>query len=669
MKRIVTLLIVTFMCVSIVSCTPKGRGLYEKVTTDLSDFPISFTYNGKSYKGFGDDFTKKDCITESADNGGVSKVYNMKHNPSGADFKLETCVYEEYNAWDYTLYITNNGIETTGLFGDINAIDITFTGDKPVMKGIAGDCGKDMYKPYSIALNKDTEFYRESTSGRPTHAVFPYFNLEYGDGGTFIAIGWSGCWKAGAKGDGDKTHFTGGQYEISTVLAPGETIRTPLIALLNYNGRDEAVNMNLWRRWFIDCNMHKVDGKPLEPIFADFTLSQGQSTSNILRRVKGYANHGVPLDYFWLDAGWYTDAEGNTTDWPNTGTLKIDERRFPDRFVTIEQELAKDGGKLLLWFEPEVVRVDKESFLENMTDFDPSWMLGAAHQGTWLEGQLLDMGNAECRDWITSRVVKILKDANISMYRQDFNVDPAPVWRTYDTENKTGFIENQYVMGYLKYWDTLLEEIPGLRIDSCASGGGRNDLETMRRAVPLQISDYWDGNNAGYDERQATTMSIMQWLPYTKYWMYGDDSVGSFTYRARSCYLQLFPLSVNVMRKDTDWNLIKKLVDEWRAISEYYYSDFYMLTEWSNASNVWRGFEYFDTEKNSGFAQLFRAAENEESEKIIKFHGLKADDKYKVYDTDGTFETTVSGKILMEEGIPITLDTPLYAMVIHIQGE
>jgi alpha-galactosidase len=31
---------------------------------------------------------------------------------------------------------------------------------------------------------------------------------------------------------------------------------------------------------------------------------------------------------------------------------------------------------------------------------------------------------------------------------------------------------------------------PQLRIDSCASGGRRNDLETMRRAVPLWRSDY-----------------------------------------------------------------------------------------------------------------------------------------------------------------------------------
>jgi len=50
--------------------------------------------------------------------------------------------------------------------------------------------------------------------------------------------------------------------------------------------------------------------------------------------------------------------------------------------------------------------------------------------------------------------------------------------------------ENLYVQGYLAYWDGLLQQHPGMLIDSCASGGRRNDLETLRRAVPLLRSDY-----------------------------------------------------------------------------------------------------------------------------------------------------------------------------------
>ena len=47
-------------------------------------------------------------------------------------------------------------------------------------------------------------------------------------------------------------------------------------------------------------------------------------------------------------------------------------------------------------------------------------------------------------------------------------------------------------------------------IDSCASGGRRNDLETMRRAVPLWRSDY------AFEPigQQCMTYGIRLWLPY-----------------------------------------------------------------------------------------------------------------------------------------------------------
>lgn len=647
---------------------------YNHFITDLSTFPLSFTYDGTPYTGFGADFCE--TARESRDNGrgGTATVITMTHTSSGAEFRLETAVYPGYSAWDYTLYITNKSGARTGVFSDINAVDLHVRGSDPAVKGISGDCGKDMYSPYEQKLRRGRDFVRESVSGRPTHGVFPYFKLEYGEGGSFVCIGWSGTWRAQAQAEDGGARFTGGQRGLATYLEPGETIRTPLIAILNYDTRDDIRNANLWRRWFIDCNMRRVDGELMPPMFTDWTMSQGTSTDRIVRKIRGYENHGVPLDCYWMDAGWYTNASGQTVEWTQTGTLAIDESRFPDHFKDISAELKRTGGKLLLWFEPEVVRVDKQQFLDNIPDFKEEWMLGTALPGTWLEGQLLDLGNEDCRAWIANRIHTILRDADIAVYRQDFNVDPAPVWQQHDSEGRTGFCENQYVMGYLALWDGIIEAFPSIWIDSCASGGGRNDLETMRRSVPLQISDYWDGGLGdpsydGYDERQATMLTVMQWFPYIKYWIFGDDSVGSLTYRARTCFTQCFPLSVNTMSKDTDWELVRKLVDEWRMVSSYCYDDFYPLTPWDNSTTAWRAYEYFDPDKNSGAAQVFRPSESKEDTKTIRLMGVKPDAVYHVYDTDGTFDTTVTGQELLETGLTLTLPEARYAMVLCIEGK
>ncbi len=63
-----------------------------------------------------------------------------------------------------------------------------------------------MYKPYAHDLSADGDFRRESLSGRPSHGVFPYFNLAYGEGGCFVALGWPGCWRLDAHTEKEDAH-------------------------------------------------------------------------------------------------------------------------------------------------------------------------------------------------------------------------------------------------------------------------------------------------------------------------------------------------------------------------------------------------------------------------------------------------------------------------------
>lgn len=98
-----------------------------------------------------------------------------------------------------------------------------------------------------------------------------------------------------------------------------------------------------------------------------------------------------------------------------------------------------------MWFEPEVVRQDKEAYLAATPCFKREWMLGTAMKGTWLEGQLLDYGNPDFRDWLFDKITSILDKGHIKLYRQDFNVDPAPVWAECDSAagpDRNGITEN-----------------------------------------------------------------------------------------------------------------------------------------------------------------------------------------------------------------------------------
>lgn len=613
-------------------------------------FPVSFKYEGVQYKGFGKDFTRISDNSNKVTDGTEYEI-SFRHTPSGALFTLKAKSYDSFDACEWTVYITNEGSEKTGVFSEILACDIEFEGNKPILKGIHGDLGA-MYEPYEISLTNNTEEQR-STSGRPTHGNFPYYNLEYGDRGTFIALGWPGCWKARFENSGGKTHFTGGQLETEMYLEPGETVRTPLVAFLNYEGRNELENMNLWRRWFIECNMHKdTKGNVIGPVIGYGGIVQGTNTAGIERIIKSYIAHDVPLDYMWLDAGWYPNANGETCGWPETGMWTVNESMFPDKFADISQLMHENGGKTLLWFEPEVVRCNKEDYLAANTDFKEEWMLGTAAAGTWLEGQLLDLGNEELRNWLLNKIFTVLDEGGIDMYRQDFNVDPAPVWSACDGINRIGFTENQYVQGYLALWDAILVKYPDMTIDSCASGGGRNDLETLRRAVPLHASDFWDGNGDGFDERQAMILSLSQWIPYFKLETHSTEEVTE--YKLRSSLAPWININVATMKKSTPWDTVKKVYDEHKRLSEYYYADFYPLTPVNKSKDVWRAMEYYDVDTNSGAVLAFRAENCPDDSVTLKLYGL-SDRDYVLENSNTGEKTVVSGKKLKKEGLSIVL--------------
>jgi alpha-galactosidase len=642
-------------------CRRKDARSLEKMLEDPASFPISFKYDNKDYYGFGEAFEAQGVNTEKTD-GGTHTEAKFLHKPSGVTFTVDGKSYDAYDACEWTLWLENTGEKDTYNFSDIRGLDMEFQGKNPVLKGINGDLG-DMYAPYRVELTNNYVL-KGTDSGRPTHGNFPYFNLEYGNHGTFIAVGWPGSWMTEFKNEGGvTTHVTAGQFKTDLYLEPGQKIRTPLIVLLNYSGRDETDNMNLWRRWFIDCNMRHPDGQRFEPVFCASSGASGMTTQQFLKLINTYTEHDIHLDYLWIDAGWYTNPKGESCSWPETGTLMVDTSRFPDRFADVSARMHELGGKVMLWFEAEVMRCNVQDFLDYMPGFKKEWFLGTAAAGSWLQGELFDLGNPECLDWLLERIYKVLDDGNIDMLRSDFNVNPGEVWRYADELFDEGIKENLYVQGYLKMWDSILERYPSMMIDSCASGGGRNDIETLRRSVPLHISDFWDGNDDGWNERQTCMLALSQWIPYFKLEVH--SSAPATLYNYRSSMAPWFILSVDYTSDKSDWTLAKQGETEWRKLSKYYYADFYPLTEFSKASDVWRAWEYFDEQTNSGAIQLFRGPESPDSTMTLKLH-VSDNGKYRLTDAEGNEIAVVRGSKL-KRGYMFTLPEPQSSAIIFIE--
>ncbi len=636
---------------------------YDALMENLEAFPLTFTYDGTPYRGFAGFALKSEDYADI--DRGVESTLVLRHPAIPAAFRLVARVFPAESAYEYVVYIQNDGTDNTGVIADLR-YEIAFEGESPILKGIKGDAGGVNYTPYTHPLSRRA-YEDTSTSGRPSHGVFPYYNLNYEGGGTFVAIGWPGTWYARYEYDKQEktTILKTGQGSVATYIAPGETLRTPLMGFVEYEGLTDDEQTNAWRHYYLNDVMRKIDGE-MTPTYAGIGgMSQGMTTAKLQLMLRAYRANGVNPEILWMDAGWYTGADGEAVSWPQTGSLDIDYSRFPDGLADIGADAKANDMALLLWFEPENLRLDTNAFLKGQPTFKEEWLLGTLAEGSWLQSRLMNLGDPACRAWIFSKICKVIDTAGVTAYRQDFNNDPAPAWAENDrkTPNRTGMTENLYVQGYLALWDALIEKY-GLFIDSCASGGGRNDLESMKRAVPLHYTDWFDGNHEDYDMKGKMSQALFAWFPYFKNELYALDSM----YQARMNYAAFSLLKIpSALDKDTPWELLRQAYSEYDQIRDYFYADYYQLTKWSADADRWDARMFYDPETASGFASIACQAASSELSSTVCLKGLDPERTYTVTDFDGLVSVTATGRELMETGVAVTVPEKPYCVILLIK--
>jgi alpha-galactosidase len=268
---------------------------------------------------------------------------------------------------------------------------------------------------------------------------------------------------------------------------------------------------------------------------------------------------------------------------------------------------------------------------------------------------------------LIDHISQMIDREGIDLYRQDFNVDPLLFWRSADSQDRQGITENHYVTGYLAYWDALLARHPGLRIDTCASGGRRLDLETLRRSVPQVRSDYLFEP----DGQQCHTYGISDWLPYHGTGtLIGKSAIGQNTtdrldpYDFRSHMACSVTACWDMRDRDLDYDGLRRLTSQLRKASPNFLGDYYPLTPYSVDSNVWMAWQYDRPEKGTGVVQAFRRHDNSQVERTFRLHGLDPNAQYLVRNVDADDEIRMTGAELLNHGLTIKLSNPRSAALL-----
>ncbi|MEI6520884.1 MAG: alpha-galactosidase [bacterium] len=661
-----------------------SKSVYDTFIADLSLLPFSFVYDDTAYTGFPAETFQQVVHLQSVKGEKESNLFVLKTG----DFQVtvDTAFYAGYGAYEWTVWFENTGTKNSGVIRNMEAADIAFTGKNPILKGILGD-HENQYRPYARILEEAPVHFR-SEKGRPTHIWFPYFNLEHGDGGTLIALGWGGTWEALFTTDNNgNTHFTAtGTNDLCTYLKPGEKIRSPLMSFLPYTVRDEDYATNLWRQWFLDCNLPKLNanGDPLKPFSTTWLAGDTgipNSDGSISERyftwkpsLEKMLSEGIKLDYRWFDAGWYFAPDGSTVEsdwWGTVGTWELDTVKWPGNSFRESVDFAHEHNmKTLVWFEPE--RVTHVDDLVKNWGYQKEWAIECGVTAN-------NIGNEECLQWTLGRILSFMDKQNVDMYREDNNSDPRKCWDTLATlegENRKGIVENKSVVAHYRMWDSIIDYCARTGkdtfVDSCASGGGRNDLESLRRGIPLMRSD---ADRTTTALRLSMGTAFNRWVPFhgaacveqaEELMVDGKRDVYIF----RASYNPILNLSAQwVQDPNTDFDMIRFGLREWESVKDYLLKDFYLLTPWNGPTDKthWTSYAYFDPDKDSGVMLAFRMEEAPESSYTHRLTMLNPAHHYELRDADKGIIGTFIGKELAA-GYTVTHELLRSAALIYITG-
>lgn len=595
------------------------------------------------------------------------KQYTIIWNaPDGSlQVRCVAVVYDDFPTVEWTVYWKNIGDKSTPLLTQLQSLDVTFTRELApefLLHYADGDLtAPASYQPHALPLEPDSQQTFAPPGGRPTFEVYPFYNVEFDGGGVIAVIGWPGQWAAGFTRDAATTlHITGGQELTSLILHPGEEVRAPLIVLQFWQG-EYLRAQNLWRRWMLAHNTASTPDNMHRPILSSLMIvGPDQTEENQIDFIDTWRKNGIDLDYWWVDAGWYPCGE----HWSQVGTWEPDSTRYPHGIQAVAAKAHSEEMGLILWFEPE--RVSPGSWMD---ETHPEWCLKIGDGD-----RLLNLGHPDARRWVTELIDDYLTHRGLDLYRQDFNIDPLAFWRANDGPDRQGMTENCYVQGYLTFFDELRRRHPDIIIDSCSSGGRRNDLETLRRAIILLRSDYQTPQGRFFSPNDATplqvgnqgqTYGLSSWVPYAGGVSYFEDD-----YDRRSHLTPLLALMPRELCEATmqhycgqeriyellgqiDWPAFRQAVSEWRQVADAFLGDYYPLTEYSLDSTRWMAWQFYRPESGTGIIQAFCRQEVTDSSFCCHLCGLDPDALYELNDFDQAQPVRIAGQVLLTDGYTV----------------
>ncbi len=334
----------------------------------------------------------------------------------------------------------------------------------------------------------------QSCSGISSHQANPFVILcapdaSETDGACYgVSLVYSGSFLAEAQVDMfGQTRLTMGinPTDFRWRLAGGESFQTPETVLV-YSERGLGELSRRYHRLYREhlCRgRYREERRPVlinswEALLYDFDAAK------LLALARDAAELGIEM--LVIDDGWFgrrNDDQSSLGDWT------VNEQKLGGTLAGLAASLHRQGMKLGLWIEPEMVSENSELYRAH-----PDWCLRIPGREP-ARGRyqlVLDMSRDDVVEYLTATLSTLLADNDIDYVKWDMNRPLTDVWSANLPAEQQGEVMHRYVLGVYRLLERLVVAFPDVLFESCSSGGGRFDPGMLYYTPQIWCSDNSD---------------------------------------------------------------------------------------------------------------------------------------------------------------------------------
>lgn len=340
-------------------------------------------------------------------------------------------------------------------------------------------------------------------------------------------------------------NFSGGQADREfghwmKTIAPGEhfsSAKAILTVCTLEDGKDNCLDyacqrLTHYAQKFVKRAPESEQHLPV--LFNEYCTTWGlPSDENITGILKAIRGHG--LEYFVVDCGWFVE-EGK--HWANgMGDYIPSGRLFPDGLGAVTKKIRDEGLVPGIWFEIDNVGKDAQLYQnEELLLHRDGYVLTTQNR------RFLDMRNPKTIAYLTEKVIGQLKKYGFSYMKMDYNDTYGIGCDGAESLGEGLRADREASVLFVK---KIKEEIPGIILENCASGGHKLEPLMMSLCSMASFSDAHECENipvvAANLHRTILPRQSQIWAVIRK-----DDSLKRITYTLANTFLGRMCLSGDV---------------------------------------------------------------------------------------------------------------------------